>query len=58
VKAWIFGSYSRGEQRPWSDVDITEIDNAVYKQTIESARRMKTKGYAVENIAEIVHFND
>lgn len=22
VKAWIFGSYSRGEQRPWSDVDI------------------------------------
>ena len=22
VKAWIFGSYSRGEQKPWSDVDI------------------------------------
>ena len=22
LKAWIFGSYSRGEQRPWSDVDI------------------------------------
>ena len=22
VKAWIFGSYSRNEQRPWSDVDI------------------------------------
>ena len=22
VKAWLFGSYSRGEQRPWSDVDI------------------------------------
>ena len=21
-KAWLFGSYSRGEQRPWSDVDI------------------------------------
>ena len=22
LKAWIFGSYSCGEQRPWSDVDI------------------------------------
>ena len=22
VKAWLFGSYSRNEQRPWSDVDI------------------------------------
>lgn len=22
LKAWIFGSYSRGEQKPWSDVDI------------------------------------
>ena len=22
LKAWIFGSYSRGEQRQWSDVDI------------------------------------
>lgn len=22
VKAWIFGSYSRNEQRQWSDVDI------------------------------------
>ena len=22
LKAWIFGSYSRNEQRPWSDVDI------------------------------------
>ena len=22
LKAWLFGSYSRGEERPWSDVDI------------------------------------
>ncbi len=22
LKAWLFGSFSRGEQRPWSDVDI------------------------------------
>ena len=22
LKAWLFGSYSRGEQRPWSDADI------------------------------------
>jgi hypothetical protein len=27
LKAWIFGSYSRGEQKPWSDVDIlVELD--------------------------------
>ena len=22
LKAWLFGSYSRGEEKPWSDVDI------------------------------------
>ncbi|WP_028904455.1 HepT-like ribonuclease domain-containing protein [Prevotella sp. P6B4] len=50
-------------QRYLSDIDweqwaqgenpYTEIDNAVYKQAIESARRMKAKGYAVEDIVEI-----
>ena len=28
LKAWLFGSYSRGEQKPWSDVDIlVEMDD-------------------------------
>ena len=31
----------------------TEIDNAAYKQAVESARRMKAKSYAVEDITEI-----
>ena len=31
----------------------TEIDNAAYKQAVESARRMKAKNYAVEDIADI-----
>ena len=31
----------------------TEIDNAAYKQAVESARRMKAKDYSVEDIAEI-----
>lgn len=31
----------------------TEIDNAAYKQAIDSARKMMAKGYAVEDIAEI-----
>ena len=22
LKAWLFGSYARGEEKPWSDVDI------------------------------------
>lgn len=22
VRAWLFGSYARGEERPWSDMDI------------------------------------
>ena len=22
LKAWLFGSFARGEERPWSDVDI------------------------------------
>ena len=27
IKAWIFGSYARGEEKPWSDVDIlVELD--------------------------------
>ena len=32
---------------------FTEIDNAVYKQAVASARKMKAKGYAVQDIAEI-----
>ena len=31
----------------------TEFDNAAYKQAVESARRMKTKGYVTQDIAEI-----
>lgn len=31
----------------------TETDNAVYKQAVDSARKMKAKGFAVEDIAEI-----
>ena len=31
----------------------TEIDNAAYKQAIDSARKMKVKGFVVEDIAEI-----
>ena len=31
----------------------TEMDNAVYKKAIDTARKMKEKGYAVEEIAEI-----
>lgn len=27
MKAWLFGSYSRGEQKPWSDIDVlVELD--------------------------------
>ena len=33
LKAWLFGSYSRGEERPDSDVDIlVDLD---YNQSIE-----------------------
>lgn len=35
------------------DDPYTEIDNVVYKQAINSACKMKAKGYAVEDIAEI-----
>ena len=31
----------------------SEMDNAAYKQAVASARKMKAKGYAVEDIAEI-----
>ena len=31
----------------------TEIDNAAYKQAAESARRLKAKNYAVEDIVEV-----
>ncbi len=31
----------------------TEIDNAGYKQAVESAKRMKAKGYTIADIAEI-----
>lgn len=31
----------------------TEIDNTIYKQAVNSARKMKKKGYTYEDIAEI-----
>ena len=31
----------------------SEVDNAAYKQAVDSARKMKIKGYAVQDIAEI-----
>ena len=42
-----WGQWAQGEN------PYTEIDNAAYKQAVESARRMKAKDYAVEDIAEI-----
>jgi len=46
------------EEIDWDDWQqgedpYTEIDNAAYKQAVESARRMKAKSYAVKDIAEI-----
>ena len=41
------------EQWVLGEDPYTEIDNAGYKQTIESAQRMKAKGYAVADIVEI-----
>lgn len=32
---------------------FTEMDNAAYKQAVDSARCMKAKGYAIQDIAEI-----
>jgi hypothetical protein len=39
----------------WQKVEdpYTETDSAVYKQAVESGRRMKAKGYATEEIAYI-----
>ena len=41
------------EQWAQSENPCTEIDNTAYKQAVESARRMKAKGYAVEDIFEV-----
>lgn len=35
----------------------TELDNTAYKQAVESARRMKAKGYPIEDIVEISGLN-
>ena len=41
------------EQWAQGEDPYIEIDNAAYKQAVDSARRMKDKGYAVQDIAEI-----
>lgn len=41
------------EQWAQGEDPYTEIDNAGYKQAVESAKRMKAKGYAIDDIAEI-----
>lgn len=41
--------------RQWSQGEdpYTEMDNAAYKQAVNTARKMKVKGYAFEDITEI-----
>lgn len=41
------------EQWQQGEDPYTEIDNAAYKQAVDSARRMKAKGYATKSIVEI-----
>ena len=36
-----------------SEDPYTEIDNAAYKQAIDSARRMKAKGFKIKDIVEV-----
>lgn len=38
LKAWLFGSYSRGEQRPWSEVDLVE-EGMLRPWAVESVNR-------------------
>ena len=40
-------------EREQDEDPYTELDNATYKQAAKSARKMKAKGYAVQDIAEI-----
>lgn len=42
-----WGKWNQGED------PYTEMDNAVYKQAVSSARKMKIKGYSIEDITEI-----
>jgi uncharacterized protein with HEPN domain len=41
--------------RKWNQGEdpYTEMDNAAYKQAVNSARKMKVKGYAIEDITDI-----
>lgn len=42
-----WGKWNQGED------PYTEMDNAAYKQAVNSARKMKVKGFAIEDITEI-----
>lgn len=41
------------EKDPYTET----IDNTAYRQAVETARRMKAKGFDVKDIAEITHLN-
>ncbi len=43
VKAWIFGSYSRGEETPQSDVDILVQYDANARITLLTISRIMTR---------------
>ena len=43
VKAWLFGSYSRGEETPDSDVDILVQYDSTERITILTISRIKTR---------------
>lgn len=46
------------EQWEQGEDPYTEIDNAAYKQAINSARRMKVKGYALSDISYITGLSE
>ena len=49
----IYLSETDWEEWQKAEDPYTEIDNAAYKQAVDSANRMKAKGFAFKDIAEI-----
>ena len=48
LRSWAVDSVNKDKRLIYE-----RIDNAAYKQAVDSARKMKAKGYATQDIAEI-----
>ena len=55
--AYLFGSYAKGENRKWSDIDIAIVSNSFEGNRIKDKDKIRKITLSVSSSLEILPFN-